>query len=266
MIRSNILEVGFNKKGIRVVHILLMNMITIPLLIGWTILGIALFPIGFFFMKFIRGYSTLFLTRKCIWFYGKAWQLILSLFCCFTYEKNEGHPFKKPGIIVVNHRSFFDTYCMNMVPLYDLCFAVRAWPFKIPVYNIFMKIAGYLNVETFSWEKIIDVSKKNLKNNSFTVFFPEGHRSNDNSMTHFYSGAFKLAVEHNVPVIPICLTGTQVLLPPNRCYMTPANIKMKVLDPVFPDQFKGEMKHVAFKSHVKRLMELSLKQMDEETL
>ena len=48
---------------------------------------------------------------------------------------------------MVNHRSFFDTYCMNMLPVWDVCFAVRDWPFKIPVYSFFMGVARYLNIE-----------------------------------------------------------------------------------------------------------------------
>ena len=245
---------------------MLMNVIAIPLNIGWVVIGTVLFLPAFFFMKFIQGYSTSFLTRKCIWIYGRVWQFILNPFCIFNLQKIQGQPFKNPGIIVVNHRSFFDTFCMNMMPIHDVCFAVRAWPFKMPLFNIFMKQAGYLNIEAFSWKKTMDISKKNIKNNSFILFFPEGHRSKDNCMTNFYSGAFKMAIEHNVPVIPICLTGTQVLLPPSRYYFAPAKIKMKILDPVFPDQFTGDMKHVAFKKHVKNLMDNSIKQMDEETI
>ncbi|MDA3788690.1 MAG: lysophospholipid acyltransferase family protein [Desulfobacula sp.] len=263
---SNLLKNSLNKKGLRYAHILLMNLITLPLIIGWTIIGMVLFPLAFFFMKFVQGYSSSFLTRKCIWIYGRVWQFMLSPFVIFTLQEIHGQPFKNPGIIVVNHRSFFDTYCMNMMPISDVCFAVRAWPFKIPFFNIFMNLAGYLDIENFSWKKILEISKRNIKNNSFILFFPEGHRSKDKSMTHLYSGAFKLAIENNVPMIPICLTGTQILLPPNRYYLTPARIKMKVLDPVFPDQFTGDMKHVAFKKHVKNLMETSIKQMDEETI
>jgi 1-acyl-sn-glycerol-3-phosphate acyltransferase len=262
----NFLETRLNKKGLRSAHIVLMNLIAIPLTITWTIIGMILFPFAFFFMKYIQRHSTSFLTRKCIWIYGRVWQFLLSTFVIFTFQKNHGQPFKNPGIIVVNHRSFFDTYCMNMMPISDVCFAVRAWPFKMPLYKIFMKMAGYLNVEKFSWENSIEISKKNIKNNSFILFFPEGHRSKDKNMMHFYSGAFKMAIENNVPVIPICLTGTELLLPPNRYYLTPAKIKMKVLNPIFPDQFTGNMRHVTFKKYVKDQMKYTIKQMDEETI
>lgn len=246
-------------------YILVMNCIAIPLIILWTAIGMMLFPLGFLFMKLVQGDTISFLTRKCIWIYGRVWQFLLSPFVIFFPPKIHEQSLKAPGIIVVNHRSFFDTYCMNMMPVWDVCFAVRDWPFKIPFYNIFMKLAGYLNIETFSWSKILKISKENIRNKSFILFFPEGHRARDKHMTHFYSGAFKLAIENNVPVIPVCLIGTEALLPPNRFYLKPARIKMEILAPVLPDQFDGEMNHLAFKKHVKMLMENHIKQMEEET-
>ena len=261
----HLFENSVDNKGLKYTYLLLMNCIVLPLLFFWTFAGIALFPFAFIFMKFILGYSTSFLTRKCIWIYGRVWQFLLSFFVIFTPLKIHGQPFKNPGVIVVNHRSFFDTFCMNMMPICDVCFAVRAWPFKMPIFNIFMKLAGYLNIENFSWNKILKISEQNIKNNSFVLFFPEGHRSKDKEMTQFYSGAFKLAIKHNIPVIPICLTGTQILLPPHRYYLMPTKIKMEALDPIHPDQFSGDMKHFAFKKHVKNIMDISIKQMENDS-
>lgn len=242
--------------------IILMNIVLIPLILLWTVVGIGLFPLCFFFMKFIQGMSTQSLTRKCIWIYGRVWQFLTGFFVIFDPLQFDPDLFPESGIIVVNHRSFFDTYCMNMLPVSDLCFAVRDWPFKIPVYNLFMKLAGYLNIEKFSWEKSIAASRETLENKGFVVFFPEGHRSASPQTTHFYSGAFKLAVETNRPVIPVCLTGTQDLLPRGRFYLTPARIKTKVLAPVFPDQFQGAMKHQTLKKQIKQQMNEQLTQMD----
>ena len=256
-------ENRLSNKTIKYTLIVLMNCIAFPLIILWTAAGMVLFPFAFLFMKVFLRYSTSFITRKCIWIYGRVWQFLISPFVIFVPPKIHGQPFKNPSIIVVNHRSFFDTYCMNMMPISDVCFAVRAWPFKIPFFNIFMKLADYLNIENFSWNKTVEISQKNIRNNSFILFFPEGHRSKDKAMTTFYSGAFKLAIKHNIPVIPICLTGTEILLPPHRYYLMPTKIKMEILDPVFPDQFTGDIKHVALKKHVKTIMETTLKQMDE---
>ncbi|MCP3944571.1 MAG: 1-acyl-sn-glycerol-3-phosphate acyltransferase [Desulfobacteraceae bacterium] len=263
MVLYNIYTHKLKSKAARALFIIGMNLIILPVLLFWTLLGIGLFPAAILYMKFIRGWSIQYLTRKCIWIYGRGWQFLTGFFVIFDPPQFEQDPFPESGIIVVNHRSFFDTYCMNMLPVSDICFAVRNWPFKIPIYNLFMNLAGYLNLEKFSWQKSVDTSKATLKNKGFILFFPEGHRSTTWEMTHFYSGAFKLAIQTNTPIIPVCLTGTQDMLPKGRLYLTPARIKMKVLAPVFPGEFQGEIKHHKLKKKVREQMDEHLTQMDK---
>lgn len=244
------------------IFVLIMNIILMTAILLWTLAGLLFFPFAFIFLKIIAKRTTSWITRWAIWIYGRVWQFFTRLFVTFEPVQYTPSQFATPGIIVVNHRSYFDTYCMNMLPVCDVCFAVRDWPFKIPVYNIFMKMAAYMNIEKFSWQKNLTVSEQTLASKGFILFFPEGHRSHDTRMTRFHSGAFKMAVETGTPIIPVCLTGTQDLLPPNRQYMAPARIRMKVLDPVFPDAFSGDMKHQAMKKEVKNRMACQLASMD----
>ncbi|MCA1794214.1 MAG: 1-acyl-sn-glycerol-3-phosphate acyltransferase [Desulfobacteraceae bacterium] len=244
--------------------IISMNLLLGLVIFLWTFVGLFLFPFAFGVMRLGKGRNTAWITRWCIWVYGRVWQFFTRLFV--TFETINYHPsrFETPGIIVVNHRSFFDTYCMNMLPEFNICFAVRDWPFGIPIYNIFMRMAGYLNIEKYDWEKSLTRSRQTLAEKGFILFFPEGHRSKTHEMTRFFSGAFKLAVETNTPIIPICLTGTEDLLPPDRPYMAPARIRLQVLHPVFPSQIQGEPKHLALKKRVKQIMAEHLAAMDEK--
>ncbi len=264
MMIYNFFENRLNSKLFKDVFIFLINLFIIPCIALWTLAGIFLFPLGLIVMQFFQGYSVALLTRRCIWIYGRVWKIIFSLFVDFQKIDVNPDKFKHPGVIVVNHRSFFDTYCMNMLPIYDVCFAVRAWPFKIFFYRFFMGMAGYINIESDPWEKINSISQTNFNDKSFILFFPEGHRSQNRELTTFYSGAFKLSCENNVPIIPICLTGTEDLLPPKRPYLSPAKIQIQVLDPIWPDQFKGDMPHIKLKKHVKNLMDKEIKLMDKK--
>lgn len=243
-------------------HLLVMNLFLASAIILWTLSGLLLFPGAYLAMRTIGRRSTRQITRWCIWVYGRVWQFFTRAFVTFERARYRPSHFTVPGIIVVNHRSFFDTYCMNMLPVWDVCFAVRDWPFRIPVYNLFMEKAGYMNIEKFSWDKSLHRSKQTLNCGGFVLFFPEGHRNSSGRMTRFHSGAFKMAVETGAPVIPVCLTGTQDLLPRERWHMAPARVKMKVLDPIFPETFQGEMKHQAMKKKVKQLMAHELSIMD----
>jgi len=140
--------------SLRWIYLILMNVITIPLVLFWTFSGIALFPIAYLYMKIIMGKDTGSITRKCVWIYGRVWHFLLCFFVSFKKTGLEKEKFDQPSIIVVNHRSFFDTYCMNMFPVYDIYFAIRAWPFKIFFFSFFMSLAKYLDIESTPWDKI----------------------------------------------------------------------------------------------------------------
>lgn len=243
-----------------------MNLFLLSAIVLWTLTAVLfLFLPVWLWFRIAAGKNTQWITRWCIWMYGRVWQAFTRIFVIFEPPEADPARFETPGIVVVNHRSFFDTYCMNMLPVSDICFAVRDWPFHIPVYSLFMEKAGYMNIEKFSWEKCLDRSRQTLDQGGVVLFFPEGHRSRTGEMTHFYSGAFKMAVENNVPVIPVCLTGTEDLLPPWRRWMAPARIRMKVLDPVFPHAFEGELKHQSLKKKVRETMALELAAMDAKS-
>ena len=244
-----------------------MNIIVVPLFFLWTIGTIAVFPAVFGVLKIFTFRGNYRIMRTLIWLYGRGWFLLLWPFARFKRERFKANSIKGPCIFVVNHRSFFDTYCMALLTVSDICFAVRSWPFKIFFYRPFMHIARYLDVESLGWEKTVETARDILSKGSFVLFFPEGHRSRDGRLKRFYSGAFKLSIETRVPVVPLCMTGTEVLFPPGRWWFAPARIKLRVLPGVYPDAFTHHVNpHTEMRKHVKELMVENLKDMKNEKI
>ena len=143
---------------------------------------------------------------------------------------------------------------MGALPFSDVVFAVRAWPFRMLWYAPFMRLAEYLNVEEKGWVGCLEACRRLFASGAYVLFFPEGHRSKDGKMQRFYSGPFKLAVETGVPVIPLCITGTDEVLPPGRRTVRPHRVRLHVLPPVYPDAFPGPEGHSEMRKHVKRAM------------
>ena len=219
----------------------------------------VLHPLNRLFRGMSRGES----ARLAIWLYGKAWMLLIRPFASFTREGLGHIPTRKPAIVVVNHLSFFDTYCMGGLPHSNVVFTVRAWPFRMPWYAPFMRMAGYVDMETDGMEAGLERCKAQLAKGATVLFFPEGHRSRDGQLQRFYSGAFRLSQETGVPITPLCLSGTDRLLPPGTFYMAPARIRMRALPPVCPECFPGESGHIAMRKAVKQLMAAELEIMRE---
>jgi len=241
-----------------------MTMTAYPLMIGWTLLGILLFPLLFAGWYYFTGWPTAKIVRHFIWLYGRGWLLLMRPFVRFRFDGKdvEGRNWQEPAIFVVNHCSFFDTYCMGLLPVFDIAFAVRSWPFKMWWYRRFMLLARYLNVEDDSWEDISAKGRKVLDAGGNLLFFPEGHRSRDGKLQRFYNGAFRMAVESGRPVVPLCLTGTGELLPPERWWMQPTHITMRVLAPVDPAGFEGDDTVRSLRIEVKKRMSEALAEGD----
>lgn len=242
----------------------LMNLTVYPLIVLWTIAGLLVSPVVLVFWKLIARWEADRIVRCFIWIYGRVWMVIVGPFVRFHREGFQDVDFSKPCVFIINHRSFFDTYCMAALPISNIAFAVRAWPFKMLWFTLFMRLARYLNVENMDWEETLAHSRQILDKDGSILFFPEGHRSRNGELQRFYSGAFLVAVENQVPIVPLCITGTGDLLPPGRFWLRPAQIRIRALPAVSPADFSGENGHVEMRKHVKARMQEALAQMQSK--
>ncbi|MDO3379809.1 lysophospholipid acyltransferase family protein [Geoalkalibacter halelectricus] len=240
---------------------LVMTVLVYPMLVFWTLLGILLFPVAFVLWKVITRWSPGRIMRHFIWLYGRGWVLIVSPFVRFRREGLEHLRLSRPSIIVVNHLSFFDTYCMALLPFHDVTFAVRSWPFRMFWYGRFMRLADYIDVEGTDWDAIVSAASKTLGQGGHLLFFPEGHRSRDGRLQRFYSGAFRLAVETGAPLVPLCITGTDRLLPPGRTRLQPTSVTLRALPPVDSQSFGYPEGHRDLLRVVKQAMAENITQM-----
>jgi 1-acyl-sn-glycerol-3-phosphate acyltransferase len=239
----------------------MMNVSIYPLMLIWTLVGILLFPLGFAIWKLATGWDAARITRHFIWIYGRVWMRLASPFIRFHTEGLEGWQPQPPFIAVVNHLSFFDTYCMAALPFHNIVFAVRSWPFKMFWYAEFMRLAGYLDVESLPWDECLQRCRDIFERKGVVLFFPEGHRSRNGLLQRFHSGAFRVAAETGVPVVPLCIVGTDRLLPPGRHWLQPANVHLRALAPVDPATFGGAAGHAKLRDAVKNEMAKNIEEM-----
>ena len=231
-----------------------MNLWVYPLLITWTLIGsLIAFP-ALFVWQFVTGLPRARIMHLFIWIYGRGCILTFRPFIRLECKDLRLENLPRPGIIIMNHNSFFDTYMLCMLPCFDAHICLRSWPFKMFWYSLFMRMAEYLDLESSSWEEILAAAERVTRRGRYLVIFPEGHRSLTGKPGRFHSGAFKLAVRLKVPISPLCVMGTQTLLPPKRWWVKPARIKMQLLKPVLPDEYDGETAHIEMRKYVQRQM------------
>ncbi len=162
--------------------------------------------------------------RRLISSYGCFLTRVVPFFAPVEVEYHGALP--EVAILVSNHNSAIDPYLFGCL-LKEGGF-VTSWPFRIPVYGTIMRLAGYANTEE-GWEEVRKSCLRMLAGKCSVIIWPEGHRSRDGSLGRFRNGAFSLAVESGVPIVPVCILGSGDILPPGGRFLRCGRVKLLVL-------------------------------------
>lgn len=167
-----------------------------------------------------------------------------------------------PAVLVANHQSMADIVFISGLPLGFKWVAKNAI-FQIPVVSCFMLMDGSVRIRSGALSgtrKMLRDCKSWLRAGVPVLLFPEGTRSSDGELLPFKDGPFQLAVECNLPVIPIVINGTREIWPKyaHRLRFT-GKVEMSILTAVHPSNLDGDVRRL--KAHVENLMSTTLSEM-----
>ena len=143
-----------------------------------------------------------------------------------------------PSVLVVNHQSMADVAaCMGLHRPFK--FVSKASLFSLPVVGWAMKMLRYVRLERgrpHSTRAMLDQCRHWLRRGLAVLMFPEGTYAPGAALLHFKPGAFVLARDERVPMVPVLISGTRDLVVGDGPWMAPrVNIRIRVLDPLdFP--------------------------------
>ena len=136
-------------------------------------------------------------------------------------------------VIVANHESATDILALYYLKK-QFRWLAKKEAFKVPLIGIAMKWAGYISVTRGNKEshsKALEECKEKIRKGTPVLFFPEGTRSTLGHPKKFKAGAFKIAKDLDVPVLPIVLKGAGNLLKKGSLAPNKASITVKILKP-----------------------------------
>ncbi|NJM15335.1 MAG: 1-acyl-sn-glycerol-3-phosphate acyltransferase [Bacteroidales bacterium] len=84
----------------------------------------------------------------------------------------------------------------------------------------------------------INQARKILVNGTSVVVFPEGTRSKTGKMGAFKRGAFKMATDFNLPILPVTVNGTHKIMRSGTFNLMPGSASLTIHKPILPKQFK----------------------------
>ena len=221
----------------------------------WLIAIPILVIITFFVALFIIIACTIFHADKCAYyiakFWGKCWCVIN--FVRVTVKNRELVDSQKSYVFVANHQSAFDIFSIYGYLNHSFKWMMKKSLIKIPMVGYACKSAGHIFVDKSSAKAIqetIEQAKKSLVKGGSLVIFPEGARTFTGEMSPFKRGAFKLATEFSLPIVPVTITGAFEVMPRTTLNIKPGHIILTIHQPIHPDADGGhDMQQVIDESY-----------------
>ncbi len=193
--------------------------------------GILFSFLGHFFVKKAKG-KTLNNIKKIIALFLKS-VLHVTPFVKKKVIKNPNEDFSKPAIIIANHTSFLDTLAIAMTT-YKIVYLVNDWVWNSPVFGKLVKALGFFPVSQ-GIENGMEKLKEKIDQGYSLVVFPEAERSYDNNVKRFHKGAFYLAEEFGLDVLPLYIHGNSEVLPKGDFIIYDGNIIVTVGERISKD-------------------------------
>ena len=139
--------------------------------------------------------------------------------------------------LVATHQGAFDIWSIYGYLNHNFKWLMKKELEKIVLVGFACKKAGHVFVDDSSMhgiKKTIEDAEKTIGNGMSVVIFPEGSRSFDGKMIPFKRGAFMLASEFGLPVVPITINGSFKALPRTTYNITPTTITLTIHKPIYP--------------------------------
>lgn len=146
---------------------------------------------------------------------------------------------KQSYVFIANHQGVFDIFSVYGYLTHNFKWMMRKGLNNIPLIGLACNAAGHIMVDNSTptaIKKTMDVAKKKLSNGMSLFIFPEGRRTYTGKMGSFKHGAFKLALDFNLPIVPITISGSYDVMPRTTFNIKPGKITITLHEPIYPTE------------------------------
>lgn len=141
---------------------------------------------------------------------------------------------RHPYVAVSNHESYADIFLISHLP-WEMKWLSKDTIFRIPVMGWMMRMAGDIPLVRGNRDSTMAAlagCRDRLSRRVSVMIFPEGTRSRGGELLPFKDGAFRLAIEAGVPILPIAVAGTRHAMAKGSFRFQYARAAVRVLPPV----------------------------------
>jgi 1-acyl-sn-glycerol-3-phosphate acyltransferase len=178
-------------------------------------------------------FATLFNARIGMKLGGSPWAK-LNCLAALVFVKVRNKRNIIPGqsyVVVANHQSLFDILVLAGWLDIDLRWVAKASLKKVPMFGIASVKMEHIFIDRSNPDAALatlEDAKQKIINGTSVMFFPEGTRSADGNLKEFKKGAFRMALDLNIPILPITVKGTRHILPVGTMDLVPGSAEIVI--------------------------------------
>jgi 1-acyl-sn-glycerol-3-phosphate acyltransferase len=151
-------------------------------------------------------------------------------------EGAEGIDWSKPHIFLMYHQSAIDIPVAFATLRTPLRFLAKHSLAKVPFVGWYMRATRMVFVDRATSAQAavasIQHAGQRIREGASILTYPEGTRSRDSRMLPFKKGAFVVAVEAQVPVVPVVIHGADQVLSSTGFRVRPGTIRVRIGPPI----------------------------------
>jgi 1-acyl-sn-glycerol-3-phosphate acyltransferase len=150
---------------------------------------------------------------------------------------------KQPYIFTPNHQSFievplFVTY-LDRYPGY----LAKKEVFKYPIFGYGISLIKVVPIDRSNSIAAVENAKaatENIRQGKSYMVYPEGTRSKDGKLQPFKKGAFMMAIDAGVPIVPVTISGATKIMPKGEIKVTPSTVHITIHEPISTKGYSKE--------------------------
>jgi len=138
-------------------------------------------------------------------------------------------------VFVANHQSAYDIFSVYGYLRHDFRWMMKQSLRRIPLVGFSCAVSGQVFVDNSSPAAIrrtMQAAEKQLAKGRSVTVFPEGSRTRDGKLHAFKRGAYTLAVEFGLPVVPLTIDGAYSVMPRTAWLPRPGHITLTIHRPI----------------------------------
>ncbi|MCR4768973.1 MAG: 1-acyl-sn-glycerol-3-phosphate acyltransferase [Bacteroidaceae bacterium] len=210
------------------------------LLIAWPLFALVTAVVGI--LVFL---SALFGDKTYVCYYApKVWGIsacVLFLLPVKIEGREKLDP-KKSYVFLANHQGYFDIFLVYGFLGHNFKWMMKEYLKKMPFVGIACIASRHIFVgdSISSISKAVTLARETLRGGMSMVIFPEGTRSYDGKMLPFKRGAFMLANEIGLPIVPITINGSFNVFSRKAKLVKWGRLTLTIHDPITEEQRQGK--------------------------